>query len=168
MRYVVPVLFVLLLAACTGSAGNDVPVPVPENEPSAAGDTIAGIKLVPLSHTGLRFNGVYHTSVGSIQYYMRFFERGNVALVVGPETANDTIRIASYLTENVQSGWNNVHNVPVTLRNDSLLFRTMALNGAITYAGVVDGDSVRFLKASEVNGKRAIVAYGFEPDQGSK
>ncbi len=56
----------------------------------------------------------------------------------------------------MQSGWNSVHNVPVTLRNDSIVrSRPMAMNGAIVYTGKVDGDTIRFIKDSRINGKRA-------------
>ena len=45
-----------------------------------------------------------------------------------------------------------------------LFFTTMATRGAITYAGAVEGDSVRFLKESKITGKKARIAYGFIPD----
>ena len=130
-------------------------------------DTSSTVNLVPLTGSGLKYNGVYHYRVDNIHYVMRFFERGNVALVVGNESDTAKHSIREYLTENVQSGWNNVHNTLVLRHNDSLLFQTMALKGAITYAGVVyaDGDSARFLKESKVNGKKAIVEYGFSPDK---
>ncbi len=133
-------------------------------------DTSSAVHMVPLTGSGLKYDGVYHYKTGDINYYMRFFERGNVALVVGNESDTARRSIREYLTENVQSGWNNVHNTLVERRNDSLLFRTMAFKGAITYAGAVyaAGDSVRFLKASEVNGKKAIVEYGFVPDGSRK
>lgn len=154
-----------LLTACTGAPE---PAPAPPAPAPAAADTAGTVRLTPLSGSGLRFDGVYHTNSSNLHYYMRFFERGNVALVAGHQSPTDTIHLAALLSENVQSGWNNVHNVPVTLRNDSILFQTMSVNGAITYAGKLDGDTVRFLKASRINGKRAIVAYGFEPDGASK
>ena len=133
-------------------------------------DTSSTVQLVPLTESGLKFNGLYRYNVDNIHYFMRFFERGNVALVVGNESDTTKHSISALLTENVQSGWNNVHNTPVIRRNDSLLFQTMAIKGAITYAGVVyaGGDSVRFLKESHVNGKKAFVEYGFLPDATSK
>lgn len=153
----------LAITALAAACSSDAPSPAPP--PPIASDTASTVRLTPLTGSDLRYDGVYHTSTGDIQYYMRFFERGNVALVTGPETPKDSVHIADFLTESVQSGWNNVHNVPVERRNDSLFFQTMAVNGAITYAGVVAGDSVRFLKVSHINGKRAVVTYAFEPDR---
>jgi len=117
-----------------------------------------------LEGTGLKFHGVYDAPSGNLHYYMRFFERGNVALVAGQQKPDDPVDLRSFLTQDAKSGTNNVHNVPVTRRNDSLFFTTMATRGAISYAGVVNGDSLRFLKRSEVTGKQAVVVYGFVPD----
>jgi hypothetical protein len=122
------------------------------------------VQLVPLTNAGVKFNGVYHYASGSLHYYMRFFERGNAAFVGGNEKYDG--QLAEMLTIDVKSGWNQVHNCPVIQRNDSLFMRSMGIKGAINYLGEVraNGDSVRFLKASEITGTRIIGAYAFLPD----
>lgn len=93
------------------------------------------IELHTLRGSNLRFDGVYGHAVGNIQYFMRFFGRGNVALIAGRQEPTDPVDLRGFLTQDARSGVNQVHNVPVTSRNDSLFFTTMALRGAITYAG---------------------------------
>lgn len=121
------------------------------------------VHLHSLENSGLRFDGVYTHISGGIYYYMRFFPRGNVVLIAGRKEDNGQLDLRSLLREDAQSGVNNLHNVPVVQRNDSLFFTTMAPRGAITYAGVAEGDTVRFLKHSRVTHKQAVLAYGFEP-----
>ena len=169
-----PLLFIL--SACSGNERAPAPVTPPSaTEPEAvpmAQDTAVAptadtgtVQLHSLVGSGLKFHGVYDSPTsGNLHYFMRFFERGNVALVAGRQEPNDPHNLASLLTEDVKSGTNNVHNVPVTVRGDSLYFATMATRGAITYAGVVEGDSLHFLKHSKVTGKKAVVSYVFVPD----
>ncbi len=128
-------------------------------------DTTTLVHLRSLSGSGLRFNGVYDHTEGNIHYYMRFFERGNVVLVAGRSPSAGSPDLRSFLTQDAQGGTSNLHNVPVERRGDSLFFTTMAPRGAITYAGAVHGDSVRFLKHSRVTGKQAELAYHFIPDR---
>lgn len=171
MRILLPLFAVLLLTACsndthpenTAPPEQEVPAHAVEAPPAPAPANL--VELHSLVGSGLKFNGVYdsHTT-GNIHYFMRFFERGNVALIAGQQQPDDRVDIRTYLTENAKSGENNVHNTPVIQRNDSLFFSTMATRGAITYAGVVDGDSLRFIKHSKVTGKKALVTYGFIPD----
>lgn len=135
-----------------------------ERDTSPAPGASDVVNLHTLKAASLKFNGVYESTTGDIHYYMRFFERGNVALIAGKEQADDPMALRNFLTQDVKSGLNNVHNVPVTLRNDSLFFTTMATRGEITYAGVADGDTLRFLKHSKVTAKKAVVSYHFIPD----
>lgn len=160
-------LLAALLAVGTTACVSDghTPVPAPP-APAAPIDTNTTVALTPLDIDGLRYDGVYLWVDGSLHYYMRFFQRGTVALVAGPDPKNDTIpSIRTYLTEDVQSGWNSVHNTTVVQRNDSLFFRTMASKGAITYACVLQRDTLVALKESQVNGRRAILRYHFEADR---
>ncbi|MBZ0205193.1 MAG: hypothetical protein K8H89_02630 [Flavobacteriales bacterium] len=169
MRVFFPLIALLTWTACSNDAPATTPLPADVQEPQApvarpprvASPTI---DLYSLEGTGLKFHGVYDAPSGNLHYYMRFFERGNVALVAGQQEPNDPVDLKSYLTQDAKSGTNSVHNVPVTRRNDSLFFTTMATRGAIHYAGVVDGDSLRFNKRSDVTGKQAVVVYGFIPD----
>ena len=162
-KTLLPLLLPLLVAACTGGSHDE---PGGSVSPTAVGAEAGTEVLQPLTGSGLRFDGVYDfKDQGDIHYFMRFFERGNVALVAGKQSPGDATDISSYLTINAKSGTNSVHNVPVARRNDSLFFDTMAPRGAINYAGVVlGGDSVRFEKVSKVTGRRATVTYVFEPD----
>jgi hypothetical protein len=173
MRILPFLILALALASCSESANQPVPanVPGPEQADTHAPDTAQAVApsgsvvLHSLAGSGIKFNGVYdaHTG-GDIHYLMRFFERGNVALVAGRQRADDRVDLRTLLTEDAKSGKENLHNVPVEQRGDSLYFTTMATRGAILYAGAVDGDSLRFHKYSKVTGKKAVVAYGFVPD----
>lgn len=138
------------------TGANDIPTP----------DT-GIVHLHSLVGSGLKFQGVYDAPSGNVHYFMRFFPRGNVAMVAGRQEPDDPKDLRTMLTENVQSGKNNIHNVPVTQRGDSLFFTTMANRGAIIYSGVVDGDSLRFLKHSKATGKKGVVSYVFVPDGAS-
>ena len=171
MRILLPLFAVLLFTACTNDAPPEQATPLSEQEPpiqveepSPAPAPANVVELHTLAGSGLKYNGVYDHTSGNIHYFIRFFERGNAALVAGQQEPGDPVDIRRYLTENAKSGENNVHNVPVTQRNDSLFFSTMATLGAITYAGVVDGDSLRFVKHSKATGKKAVVTYWFIPD----
>lgn len=164
-RILLPLLITLLVAACVDKVPADqVSTSSPDTASAAALDTTNKVKLVPLTGTGLRFNGVYHYADGNIHYYMRFFERGNAVFVGGMEDKPG--QLAVLLTMDAPSGWNQIHNCPVTQRNDSLFIRSVGIKGVINYLGEVraDGDSVRFLKASEITGTRIIAPYRFIPD----
>jgi hypothetical protein len=173
MRNLLPFLALAALAACSE----------PDRQPTAPASPVAPTATVPaplqppvqpepgqvvlhsLAGSGLKFNGVYdsHAS-GDLHYFMRFFERGNVVLIAGRQRPDDPVDLRSFLTEKAQSGKNNLHNVPVELRNDSLFFSTMATRGAILYSGKVLGDTLRFFKHSKATGKKAVVDYVFVPD----
>ena len=170
MRIAVYLLFASCLVSCVDRSA-DVPPPpqeapaeAPIVSPAVAQEVGGDIRLVPLAGTGLKFAGAYRCTIGELQYYMRFFERGSAAFVGGTEKY--TGQLASMLTIDVQSGWNQVHNCPVVQRNDSLFIRSVGLKGVINYSGDVraSGDTVRFLRSSEINGSRQIMAYVFVPD----
>ncbi|MBL0043605.1 MAG: hypothetical protein IPP33_04045 [Flavobacteriales bacterium] len=155
----------VLVFGCTEPAEKAVP----ELKPLVISDTTmevdpSAIVLVPLTTSGVKFDGVYHYSSGNLKYYMRFFERGNAAFVGGTEKYQG--QLAEMLTIDVRSGWNQVHNCPVDQRNDSLFIRSMSIKGAINYAGEVraNGDSLSLLRSSEINGTRMRFNYVFLPD----
>lgn len=144
--------------------------PVPELKPLVIADTslavdTTAIVLVPLTTSGVKFDGVYHYSSGNLKYYMRFFERGNAAFVGGTEKYKG--QLAEMLTVDVRSGWNQIHNCPVTQQNDSMFIRSMSMKGAINYAGEVraNGDSLSMLRSSEINGTRMLFKYVFLQDE---
>lgn len=178
MRITIIAAIVAVLAACKGGSASDAnTMDTGEDTTATTSDSMAVIpppdtsntvRLVPLTGSGLRFDGVYHYADHKIQYYMRFFERGSAAFVGGME--NKPGELATLLTIDVPSGWNQVHNCPVVQRNDSLFIRSVGVRGVINYLGEVraNGDSVRFLKASQITGTRILAAYGFVPDPTSK
>ena len=175
MRFARLLLPVLVCASCVDTPV-DVPPPpaadtsivtpveVPIGTPGVSGELTGEVQLTPLTGTGLKFDGAYKCTVGDLQYFMRFFERGSAAFIGGTEKYPG--QLASMLTIDVKSGWNQVHNCPVEQRNDSLFIRSVGMKGVINYLGNVraDGDSVRFLRASEINGSRQIMGYVFVPD----
>ncbi|MFN8351922.1 MAG: hypothetical protein U0U25_10705 [Flavobacteriales bacterium] len=164
-RVLLPLLISLLATACVDKVPTDQGATTPvDTVATAAVDTANMVVLVPLTNTKLRYNGVYHYADGSLKYYMRFFERGNAVFVGGMEDKPG--QLAALLTIDAPSGWNQIHNCPVVQRNDSLFIRSVGIKGVINYLGEVraDGDSVRFLKASEITGTRIIAPYRFIPD----
>jgi hypothetical protein len=174
MRHSSIALITLALIACNGTGPTGEKVTnastdtlVTDTSAAPAIDTSNTITLVPLTGSGVRFDGVYHYADGKLQYYMRFFERGSAAFVGGME--NKPGELATLLTIDVPSGWNQVHNCPVVQRNDSLFIRSVGIRGVINYLGEVraNGDSVRFIKASEITGTRFLAPYGFIPDPAS-
>ncbi len=170
MRIAALVLFASLLVSCVDQPVDvppppvEVPAEAPIVPPAVAQEIDGDVQLVPLTGTGNKFAGAYRCTIGELQYYMRFFERGSAAFVGGTEKYPG--QLASMLTIDVKSGWNQVHNCPVAQRNDSLFIRSVGLKGVINYSGDVraSGDTVRFLRASEINGSRQIMAYVFVPD----
>lgn len=173
-RYLLPAL--LALVAChtetpppsqapahsSSSTGTTTLTMPSDTEGAPRADTV---HLRSLLGTGLKFNGVYDHNEGNIHYFMRFFQRGNVVLIAGRQPADGSMDLRTLLKEDAQGGTGSLHNAPVTFRNDSLYFTTMANRGAITYAGAVHGDSLRFIKHSRATGKRAVISYGFIPDR---
>src|SRR5690606_7472523 len=145
MRSTFPLFLLVALAACTNngqpaSQPSTAPVERPAPEPAAAPQPPppgpGQVVLHSLVGSGLKFNGVYDAhDNGDLHYFMRFFERGNVALIAGRQRPDDPTDLRTFLTEDAQSGKNNLHNVPVEQRGDSLYFTTMATRGAILYAG---------------------------------
>src|SRR5689334_1069475 len=116
MRFLYLLAAVVLLVACDPKPNNTTP-PVAQVDTVAAPviDTTGQIVLVPLTGSGLRFDGAYRCSIGDLRYWMRFFERGSAAFVGGTEKYDH--QLAGLLTIDVKSGWNQVHNCPVDQRN---------------------------------------------------
>ena len=176
MRFAHLLIPVLLSASCVDAPVQVPPPPVadtavvaapigmPFEVPATSGELAGDLQLQPLTGTGLKFDGAYRCTIGDLQYYMRFFERGSAAFVGGTEKYPG--QLASMLTIDVKSGWNQVHNCPVEQRNDSLFIRSVGMKGVINYLGEVraNGDSVRLLRASEINGSRQIMRYAFMSD----
>lgn len=118
----------------------------------------------PPGVTTPRYDGVYHETHGGIVQLFRFFPQGTV--VTGTDYPNGADSLRVKLTEEVKPDLGKgIHNVPVTYRNDSLLFRTTVLRGYIEYGcKLYPGDSIVVLKASLATGKKALLGYHFVPD----
>lgn len=165
-KHILFLLSILLLAACGNKADKGEHPPSSPATPAkpagfqpATGD--------PLTGTKLRFDGYYKHTMGNINYLMRFFEDGHVVLVNGPE--EDGSELHKFLVKDTQGNPGiGLHNVPVNLRNDSLFFVTKPGSGEIFYSGVVlMPEAVRFMKYSNITGKRAVQDYGFTQLGGS-
>lgn len=119
-----------------------------------------------LEGSWLRFDGVYQSEMDQMTYYMRFYPEGNVTLIGGNETGMAT-SLKNMMAQDSPPGINNIHNTMVELKGDSLIFSTKAMKGLIDYKGVrVSGDNntLRFLKHSRINGRKAILDYAFVAD----
>ncbi|MBK9286400.1 MAG: hypothetical protein IPN38_01640 [Flavobacteriales bacterium] len=114
-----------------------------------------------------RYDGIYMGTYGNLTRLLHFYPSGNVVTITGYATSGDSLRslFRADLPVNIEKG---IHNVPVTLRNDSVLFRTTVMQGFIHYDGrIYGGDSLVVLKSSQANGRKAAITYYFSKDQAS-
>lgn len=118
----------------------------------------------PLEGTGLRFDGYYRHNVGNLIYLIRFFPEGRVVSVNGTKEVEKDL--PAYLVRGTRGNPGlGLHNVPVSVVGDSLVFITRPEKGEIEYRGVVVSDSmVRFLRHSHITGTRHMMEYQFHPD----
>jgi hypothetical protein len=119
-----------------------------------------------LEGSWIRFDGVYKSQMDKITYYLRFYPEGNVTAVGGNEEGA-TVPLKTVMRQDSPPGVDNIHNTLVDLKGDSIFFTTKFFKGEIAYSGArVDGDSetLRFLKHSLINGRKAILDYTFEAD----
>lgn len=119
-----------------------------------------------LKGSWIRFDGVYRSGFDKMNYYLRFYPEGNVTAIGGNEEAAP-IPLKTLMSQDSPPGVNNIHNTLVELRGDSIFFSTKAMKGFIDYRGArVNGhsDTLRFLKHSRINGRKAILDYVFEAD----
>ncbi|MBL7951256.1 MAG: hypothetical protein JNM62_06005 [Flavobacteriales bacterium] len=118
----------------------------------------------PLSNKDLRFDGYYSNQVGQLLYLVRFFPEGRVVTVNGTtERASD---LPKFLVRETKGNPGiGLHNVPVSVEGDSLVFITHPEKGEIEYRGaVVSGSMVRFIRHSHITGTRQLMEYVFYPD----
>lgn len=122
----------------------------------------------PFKRLGIRYDGYYKEETQGVLYLIRFFPNGNAVLINGtPDVAAELPR---HLTADAVGdpvlGW---YNVPVTVNEDSIFFKTYPEKGEISYKGNVPSTSmVRLLRHSHINGSRAIKEYIFQPDTTSR
>ena len=159
MRYTTTAILLSLLFLGCG------PEPVAEQptEPTTK-DTlvVAEPAPIPLPEGFLRTDGVYRSSMGKLVYFIRFFPEGRAMLIGGLTDSPQDLREALQ-PPTPTGGTPLVHQVPVTVRGDSIFFVTPAMRGDIDYAGMRHGtDSVTFRKYSHVTGNQVIASYRFE------
>ena len=118
----------------------------------------------PLVGTGLRFDGYYRNQVGDLIYLLRFFPEGRVVTVNG--TTQVEKDLPKFLVRETKGNPGlGLHNVPVAVSGDSLVFVTRPEKGEIEYRGAVrSGSMVRFLRHSHITGTRQLMEYVFYPD----
>lgn len=131
------------------------------------GDTGAGTTQesgTELASLPLRFNGHYRTDNGEVIRLMRFFPEGNVVLINGTKDVEKGLH--QYLVKETRGNPGmGLHNVPVTVRADSLFFTVRPERGEIDFAGkVMTSTLLRFERYSHINGKRDLFEYIFYPD----
>lgn len=128
--------------------------------PVAGEQTIIG----PLADTGLRFDGYYRNQLGDLIYLLRFFPEGRVVTVNGTTQVEKDLP-AFLVRETKGNPGLGLHNVPVTVLGDSLIFITRPEKGEIEYRGaVVSSSMVRFLRHSHITGTKQLMEYVFYPD----
>lgn len=114
-----------------------------------------------------RYDGIYMGTYGNLTQLLHFYPSSNVVTITGYASSGDSLRslFRADLPVNIEKG---IHNVPVTLRNDSVLFRTTVMQGFIHYDGRIHGgDSLTVLKSSQANGRKAAITYYFSKDGAS-
>lgn len=153
---VIAVLAIILIAGrfigSTSGASNNA-----SHQPE---QTIIG----PLANKGIRFDGYYSNQVGKLLYLIRFFPEGRVVTVNGTtEVAKD---LPKYLVRETKGNPGlGLHNVPVAVEGDSLVFITHPEKGEIEYRGAVaSGSMVRFIRHSHITGTRQLMEYVFYPE----
>lgn len=118
----------------------------------------------PLDGTGLRFDGHYRNQIGDLIYLIKFFPEGRVVTVNGTKEVEKDL--PAYLVRETRGNPGlGLHNVPVKVAGDSLIFVTRPEKGEIEYRGaVVSGSMVRFVRHSHITGTRQLMEYVFQPD----
>lgn len=173
MKKVVTIIVTLLIVGAVAFALNwfmkpgavktaPAPVPVASTNDKPPADLVMGD---PLGTTGLRFDGVYHAEVSKVQYYMRFFPAGHVAMVGGPEREGEG-SLREMLRASVLSQRSiGLYNIPVQWRSDSLYMTAHGTKGDILYSGsIASPEKLVMLKESKANGRKMVVDYMFEAD----
>ncbi len=135
----------------------------PRSSGSANGDRTADTKG-PLEDSGLRFDGYYRNQIGDLLYLIRFFPEGRVVSVNGTKDVEKDL--PKYLVRETQGNPAlGLHNVPVSVVGDSLVFITRPEKGEIEYRGaLVSSSMVRFIRHSHITGTRQLMEYVFYPD----
>lgn len=156
----IPLLIISLFTNCRNSTEKEpTSIPADQVTPDHSGS--------PFQGTAIRYDGHYSEEDRGVVYLIRFFPDGRAVLING--SVDVAHELPSYLTADAKGdpvlGW---YNVPVTVENDSIFFKTYPEKGEINYRGNVPSTSmVRLLRHSHINGSQAIKEYIFKPDQAS-
>lgn len=157
LRSLLFISFSPLLFSC-GSDGSKEGTTIPADQLARedASDPFRGL--------GIRYDGYYKEDAQGVHYLIRFFPSGNAVLING--TPDVAAELPKHLTADALGdpvlGW---YNVPVTVNEDSIFFKTYPEKGEISYKGNVPSTAmVRLLRHSHINGSRAIKEYIFQPD----
>ncbi|MEO8589842.1 MAG: hypothetical protein ABI432_10765 [Flavobacteriales bacterium] len=142
----------LALASCTA--------PPQEQGTRAVPAPIMG----PFRGLPIRFDGYYRMDHGDVIRLMRFFEPGNVVLINGTRDMEKDLPL--FLVRDTKGDpARGLHNVPVNVVGDSLLFTVRPEKGEIDFHGkAMSGSLLRFLRYSHINGDRLMLEYIFYPD----
>lgn len=118
----------------------------------------------PFEGKPLRFDGYYRNQVGDLLYLIRFFPEGRVVSVNGTTQVEKDLPL--YLVRETRGNPGmGLHNVPVSVIGDSLVFITRPEKGEIEYRGKVESSSmVRFVRNSHITGTKQLMEYIFYPD----
>jgi hypothetical protein len=112
----------------------------------------------------LRYDGYYKNSINDLQYLIRFFPEGRVVSVNGTKDVEKDL--PSYLIRETRGNPAlGLHNVPVSVVGDSIVFITRPEKGEIEYRGtVVSSSMVRLVRHSHITGSKQLMDYIFYPD----
>lgn len=121
----------------------------------------------PVRKPGPRTDGVYAARTEGLVQYLRFYPGGNVVTMNCLASVADSLKgtMRPDLPADLLRG---THNVPFTVRGDSVIFRTTLMQGYMEYAGALHpGDSITMNKYSTVAGRWFHPVYRFEPEASS-
>ncbi len=157
MRSILQLLLIGILVACNGN-GTEEAIEIPANEIAIAKE------IEPFQGLGIRHDGHYKNEDRGVVYLIRFFDNGNAVLINGRSDVAEGL--SQYLVKDALGdpaiGW---YNVPVTVKEDSIFFKTYPTKGEIEYRGNVPSTStVRLLRHSHITGTQEIKDYIFQPD----
>jgi hypothetical protein len=118
----------------------------------------------PVTGLPLRFDGHYRTESGDVIRLMRYFPEGRVVVING--TREMEADLPKFLIRETKGDpAMGLHNVPVIVKGDSLLFTVHPEKGDIDFRGKPSsGSSLRFERYSHINGHREQMEYFFQPD----
>jgi hypothetical protein len=118
----------------------------------------------PLAGLPIRFDGHYRTESGDVIRLMRYFPEGRVVLINGTRELEADLH-KFLIRETKGDPGIGLHNVPVEVKGDSLLFVIHPEKGDIDFRGKVSsGSSLSFERYSHINGHRERLEYIFQPD----